>query len=145
MAKVPTWRDIAAQQAGLLTRAQLSACGVDRWAVAHRIRSERWQALSSSSVIATTTGPLSETQLHWLGVLHAGPGALLGGITAAELSGLRNWHRDEITVLTPFESGQPGPLAGFVFVRTRRSLLDLRANRTSPPRCRLEHAPGSCS
>jgi hypothetical protein len=76
----------------------------------------------------------------WLGVLHAGPGALLGGLTAAGLAGLKNWQRDDITVLTPYEAGRPTPIEGFAFVRTRRSLGDLRAKDGAPPRCLLEPA-----
>jgi very-short-patch-repair endonuclease len=135
-----SWREVAAGQAGLLTRAQLKAAGVDRWAVAHRIRSERWQDTPSPRVVATTTGPLSVEQSQWLGVLHARQGALLGGLTAAEADGLTKWHRDTITVLTPYESGRPAPLEGFAFVRTRRSVTDLRAKGSAPPRCRLEPA-----
>lgn len=136
---VPSWREVAAEQAGLITRAQLKRCGVDRWAVAHRIASERWQALTST-VIATTTGPLSREQSCWLGLLHAGPGAILGGLTAAEEAGPRNWRREDITVLTPYENGRPARLDGFVFARTRRALADLRAKGSAPPRCRLEPA-----
>src|SRR4051812_6141348 len=140
MAEQERWREVAARQQGLITRPQLREDGVNRWAVAHRLASERWQALPSARVLATTTGPLSPAQERWLGVLHAGPGALLGALTAAEEAGLRNWHRDDITVLTPYEAGRPPPLHGFAFVRTRRSLLDLRAKGSAPPRCRIEPA-----
>lgn len=33
--------------------------------------------------------------------LHARPQALFGGLTAAEVHGLRNWNRDDVTVLVP--------------------------------------------
>lgn len=134
-----TWRTVAAGQAGLITRAQLNEARVDRWAVAHRIETERWQSLSPT-VVATTTGHLSREQQCWLGVLHAGAGAVLGGLTAAELGGLEGWHRDTVTVLAPYAAGVVPPLDGFAFVRTRRSVADLRATGTSPPRCRLEPA-----
>ena len=35
----------------------------------------------------------------WVALEHAGPGALLGGLTATELYGMKNWARDDITVL----------------------------------------------
>ena len=40
---------------------------------------------------STTTGPPSWEQRLWLAVLHAGPTALIGGLTAAKVHGLRNW------------------------------------------------------
>lgn len=106
-----------------------------RWSVAHRIASERWQLLSPT-VIATTTGELSDEQRIWHAVLHAGDGAMAGGLTAATLAGLKNWHRDETTVLVPYRRGRPSPLPGARFVRVRRSLRAVG----SPPRCRIEPA-----
>lgn len=81
-----TTRACQAAQAGLMTRAQLAAAGVDRWAVRRRVAGERWVELTPT-VIGTTTGELSREQLIWLGVLHGGPHALVGGLTAAELAG----------------------------------------------------------
>jgi hypothetical protein len=119
----------------LVTRAQLTAAGMTRWSVAHWVESGRWQLLSPT-VIATTTGQLNDEQRIWHAVLHAGDGAMAGGLTAASLTGLRNWHRDEINVLVPYARGRPSPLADVRFVRIRRSL---RA-AGSPPRCRIEPA-----
>ena len=133
------WRELAAAQAGLITRSQLRELGVDRWAVAHRIQTERWQALSPI-VVGTTTGPLSREQTCWLGVLHAGRGAMLGALTAAEAAGLKNWHRDTISVLVPYENDVPTRLAGVDFARTRRAFDDLLQPGTALPRCRLEPA-----
>ncbi|MFT4288996.1 hypothetical protein [Nocardioides sp.] len=132
------WRGTAVAQAGVITRAQLAAAGVDRWAVAHRVRSERWQ-LVSSLVVATFTGTLTRDQLMWAGVLHGGPGAMVGGLTAAELAGLRNWRRDVVTILLPYGNGRPSPVEGVEFVRTRRTAT-LRDAERQPPRCRLEPA-----
>ncbi len=106
-----------------------------RWSVAHRIDSERWQLLSPT-VVATTTGELSDDQRIWHAVLHAGYGAMAGGLTAATLAGLKNWHRDVATIFVPYERGRPSPLPGVRFVRVRRSLRAVG----SPPRCRIEAA-----
>jgi very-short-patch-repair endonuclease len=133
------WRKIAAQQGGLITRAQLAALGIERWVIARRVNTERWQALSPS-VIATTTGNLDHDQLLWHAVLHAGPDALVGGLMAAELAGLRNWQRDVITAFTPYARGRISPIVGVEFVRTRRDLGHLRARQSSPARMRLEPA-----
>lgn len=133
------WQQIAARQAGLATRAQLDAVGVRRWSVTHRVRTERWQQLTPT-VVATFTGELTAEQQRWLGVLHAGEGAVLGGLTAAEQLGLRNWQREEITVLVPASNARPGPVDGIRFSRSRRSLRDLRQPGMTLPCCRLEPA-----
>jgi very-short-patch-repair endonuclease len=137
--KPRTWREIAGAQAGLITREQARIAGLQRWSVAHRIASERWQELSPT-VLAVSTGELSPDQRRWLAVLHAGPGALLGGLTAAELAGLRNWSRDEITVLVPYANDVPAPLDGVSYRRSRRDLPSLRRRGVEPPCCRIEPA-----
>lgn len=134
-----TWRDVAAEQAGLITRTQLRQAGVERWTVTHRVTTERWQWLTSN-VIATTTGELSLDQRLWLGVLHAGSGALVGELTAAERLGLQKWHRDEITILVPYANDVPAAMDGYRFVRSRRAVADLRTGSCAVPCCRLEPA-----
>lgn len=135
----PAWQAIAEGQAGLITRAQLRIAGVPRWQVTHRLATDRWQALTPS-VVATFTGALTDTQRLWLGVLHAGPGALLGGLSAATEAGLEHWSRDTVTILVPYANDVPAPLAGLDFVRTRRDLDVMRAKGSCPPRARLEPA-----
>ncbi|MEX0429028.1 hypothetical protein AB3X52_15480 [Nocardioides sp. DS6] len=134
-----TWREVAAGQAGLLTRVQLREVGVERWHITHRVSTERWQALTPS-VIATTTGELSNAQRLWLGVLHGGDGSMLGGLTAAERLGLERWHRDTITVLVPYANDVPAPLDGYRFVRSRRPLAELRERSSDVPCCQIEPA-----
>jgi hypothetical protein len=77
--------------------------------------------------------------MAWLGVLHAGSGAMVGGLTAAAFHGLRRWDRPEITVLVKYAS-DVGPVPGIRFVRTRRSMADLREPTSSLPIARLEPA-----
>jgi hypothetical protein len=133
------WKRLADRQAGLATRAQLSALGIDRWAVRHRIRSDRWVKLTPK-VIGTTTGMLSREQLMWLGVLHAGDDAMVGRLAAAELQGLRNWHRDDITILIPHGVDVGTGHPGVEYVRTRRPTKDLRRASSNLPTCRIEPA-----
>lgn len=113
------WRDLADTQAGLLSHRQLRELGVSPGEIRHHVEIGRW-ARRSREVVSTTTGPLSLEQRRWLGVLHGGPTAMIGGLSAAECHGMRHWSRDEITVLVSnpmsFE-----PLDGFRFFRTRRS------------------------
>lgn len=134
-----TWADVAAEQAGLVSRRQLNELEVDRWRVRNQIRAGRWVELSST-VIGTTTGPLSRDQLMWLGLLHAGPDAVLGDLTAAESAGLRGWHRDEICVLVPWNLDLDDPPEGIRIARTRRPIALHRHDGHGPPRWRIEPA-----
>jgi hypothetical protein len=129
------WQPLAAQQGGLLARRQLNALGYDDQYVHAQVRARRWQ-LVSDVVICTTTGTLTREQLMWAGVLHAGPGSAIGGLTALERRGLKHWTRNEVTVLLR-KSHNLAPLPGVRFVETRRpvGLLatgDLPTWRTEP-------------
>lgn len=131
-----TWRELAAQQAGVVARRQLLAAGYSDHYVDSQIAAERWR-LVSDVVICTTTGEPTRAQLMWAGVLHAGPGSAIGGLTALERRGLTGWYRDQITVLLP-KSHNLAPLAGVRFVETRRPVL---VNATgAPPTWRTEPA-----
>jgi hypothetical protein len=135
----PPWTTLAATQAGLLSRRQLNGLGIDHCRVRDQIAAGRWVALSPT-VIGTTTGPLSREQRQWLGVLHAGPTGVLGDLSAAETTGLRNWHRDEICVLVPHNLDLDDPPHGIRIARTRRP-IEMFRDRSSPlPRWRIEPA-----
>jgi hypothetical protein len=131
------WSKLAAAQHGMLSQRQLNELGVDRGEVRHHLLMGRW-AQRTHSVFSTTTGPLSWDQRLWCAALHAGPGALIGGLTAARVHGLRNWDRDDITVLVDdplsFE-----PIDGVTFFRTRRPRAEMRCD-TALPLCRLAPA-----
>ncbi len=131
------WRELADAQAGLLSRRQLRGLGVTESEIRHHVAMERW-AHRSSGVVSTTTGPLSLEQRLWLGVLHAGPTAMVGGLSAAERLGLKHWGRDDVTILV----GNPlsfDPLPGFRFFRTRRPFKLLVAPGELPT-CRIAPA-----
>jgi hypothetical protein len=133
------WRRVAAGQAGLLTRAQLRELGCERWTVRHRIATERWAELSPT-VVATTTGVLTREQTMWLGVLHAGGDALVGDLSACEVHGLKNWHRDDITIWIRRGLDVGDPLPGIRFVETRRTLRPLRTQAHHLPVAQVEPA-----
>jgi hypothetical protein len=109
----------------MISRAQLRQLGHDKEFVRTQLRAGRWQRVGPV-VLATTTGRLTRGQLMWAGVLHAGPGSVVGGLTALEDHGLRNWHRDEVTVLVE-KSHNLEPLDGVDFVETRRPIVPYRA------------------
>ncbi len=131
------WRQQAESQAGLLSQRQLTDLQVSRSAVRRHLRVGRWSQ-RTSHVFSITTGPLSFEQRLWMSVLHAGPTALIGGLSAGAVHGLRNWHRDEITVLVDDELSFD-PVPGVRFFRSRRPLADWRSPRVLPV-SRLEPA-----
>jgi hypothetical protein len=133
------WRQLADTQAGLLTRLQLASLGIDRWAIRHRVRTERWVELTPT-VIGTSTGTPSREQMMWLGVLHGGRDAMVGELTAAEVHGLRNWHRDEVTVVVPHGADTGAGCPGIRFVRSRRALGPQRSRWRGLPVSRVEPA-----
>ena len=133
-----SWEDVAARQGGMISRRQLRGAGVDRWRVRNQVRARRWVE-HSALVVGTTTGPLSREQRAWLGVLHAGPTSVVGGLSAAEMAGLTGWPRDEVTIWVPDELDLDD-LEGVRFVRTRRDLHRLRHPAPGLPRARVEPA-----
>ena len=132
-----SWSELAAAQAGVLSWRQLRELEVTRGLVRSKVSSGRW-ARRTEEVFTTTTGPLSPEQRLWVAVLHCGPDAVIGGLTAAGLHGLRNWERDDVTVIVSNDDSFE-PVAGFTTFRTRRRLGLLR--HPSPlPTCALEPA-----
>jgi very-short-patch-repair endonuclease len=138
MTRVEHWRALAQAQDGVLARRQLTGLGFGWDRVESQIRAERWAA-RTPRVLSTFTGTPTWQQRSWIGVLHAGGSALVGGLTALEWHGLRNWHREEITVLVEnplaFE-----PVEGVGFFRTRRDLQWMRHRSGQLPICRVEPA-----
>ncbi len=134
----PPWEPLAALQAGLLARRQLNGLGYSRHYVRRQVDAHRW-VHRTATVISTTTGPPSRDQLFWLGPLHAGGLALVGGLSALERHGLRNWHRDELSVWVEDELSFDA-VSGLRFFRTRRSLDAFRDPRSELPLCRVEPA-----
>ena len=132
-----SWSPLAEAQAGTLSQRQLNELGVSRSFVRNQLRARRW-VQRTSSVFSITTGPLSREQCLWQAVLHAGPTAVIAGLTAAELHGMKNWARDDITVLVDDELSFE-PLEGVRFFRSRRALASMRSARALPV-CQLEPA-----
>ncbi|HEY6932201.1 MAG TPA: hypothetical protein VI452_02280 [Marmoricola sp.] len=120
-----------------MSRRQLRALGVTRSVVRAHVRARRW-SWRTESVLSITTGPLSWRQRLWVAVLHAGPGALVGGLSAGAVHGLRSWDRDDITVLVTSELSFEA-IPGVAFFRTRRP-LDQWASAQPLPVCRIEPA-----
>ncbi len=131
------WSALARAQDGVVTRQQLREYGVDRFGVRNQVAAGRWQEVSST-VVVTTTGPLSRAQRLWVGILHAEQPAALAGLTALAQAGLRGWPREQVDVLVP-KSDDPVRLEGYRFTETRRDIPAMTA-ATTPPRMRVEAA-----
>ena len=131
------WKQLADAQAGLLSHRQLRELGVSRGEIRNHVRVGRWAA-RSGEVVSTTTGPLSPEQALWLGVLHGGPSAMVGALSAVRARGLTRWARDEITILVSNPMSFD-PLPGYRFFRTRRP-FGVLIGAGELPVCRLEPA-----
>jgi hypothetical protein len=131
---------VAAGQDGVVSRVQLRALGWTDHQIDHEIRYGRWHA-PAWGVVALQNAPLTHAQKLWLGVLHAGEGAVLTHLSACRRAGLE-WKGDEDTihVLTP-KGDLVDPIDGFVFHQTRRPYRRwLRPISSGPPRLPIEPA-----
>lgn len=126
------------KQSGMVARRQLTALGVDWDAVDANVAARRW-VVRTPRVISTVTGELTVRQRRWLGVLHAGPRSMLGGLTAATHHRLSGWEVDAVTVLVDDELSFE-KVEGVRFFRSRRP-FDLMVGPTSGiPTARIEPA-----
>ena len=125
-------------QSGVVARRQLKAAGWSDRHVDHEVEFERWQR-PTPGVLVTNTGTLSETQRQWVGILHAGPGAVLSHLTAARCAGLRWTASETIDVLTP-KGDLVTRVDGYFFHQTRRPYGLWVRPVSGPPRLPLEFA-----
>jgi hypothetical protein len=131
---------LAADQDGVVSRAQLRACGWTDSQIDHEISYGRWHA-PAWGVVALQNAPLTYDQRLWLGVLHAGGGAVLTHLTACRRAGLE-WKGDDNTihVLTP-KGDLVDPIDGFFFHQTRRPYHRWpRPIGSGPPRLPIDYA-----
>ncbi|MEO9321886.1 hypothetical protein ABFT23_00240 [Nocardioides sp. C4-1] len=131
-------RRLVGDQAGIVARRQLTAIGIDWDAVDAHVAARRW-VVRTPRVVSTVTGVLTTEQRRWVGVLHAGPRSILGGLTAASRHGLASWERDDVTVLVDDElSFEHVP--GVRFFRSRRPFRLLTSTKPGIPSALLEPA-----
>ena len=70
-----------------MSRSQLRGLGWSDSQIDHEIKYGRWHA-PAWGVVALQNAPLTYDQRLWLGVLHAGDGAVLTHLTACRRAGL---------------------------------------------------------
>jgi hypothetical protein len=139
--RAPMWQDLAEQQHGVLSRAQLLALGLSPGQARVDVETGRWRPLFPG-VYASFTGPVSATARTWAAVLYAGSGAAASHRTALWLGGLLDDAVDPVHVSIPASRRvlrQPG-----IRIHLSRPLDDPRQTivhpSAHPPRVRLESA-----
>ncbi|WP_406829425.1 hypothetical protein ABEG17_10490 [Pedococcus sp. KACC 23699] len=88
---------LADQHGGVVSRAELAAEKIDRWAVAGEVRAGRW-ALHGRRTVAVHTAPLSRDAQLWRAVWEVGAGSALDGVTALEAAGLTGFDEEIVHV-----------------------------------------------
>ncbi len=130
--------EVAAHQSLVVSRRQLRDAGWTRFQIDHEIEIGRWQS-PAPAVVVLHTGGLEREQALWLGVLHAGDGAVLSHLTAVQRAGLSWTGGDVIDVMTP-RGDAVLPLSGYRFHETRRPYERWVKPVSGPPRLPIEHA-----
>ncbi len=131
----PTGRLSAPRLPPVLTSAS-AASMIGPAAVRWRLHSGRWQR-PCRGVLVTHSGHISEEEARWIAILAAGPGAVLGGLTAARLDGLAGFDEPRIRVLVPASRYVGTPLDGVTVHRSRVLSPDDVHPVRLPPRTRL--------
>jgi hypothetical protein len=119
-------RSAATGQAGLLTRTQLAALGVNPAVVRAEVLAGRWALAAREVISVATVGSVDETDA-WVGVLAAAPRssavarAALAGLSALRLAGLSGIGGDGLVHVAAPKSSRPLPLpVGYRLHETRR-------------------------
>lgn len=95
-------RNLAGNQAGVVSRSQAIRAGLTSDMIKFRLGSGQWRQLHRG-VYATFTGMPGRATRLWAAVLSAGPGAALSHETAAELQRLTDKSADLIHVTIPVQ------------------------------------------
>lgn len=89
-------RPLARENSGVVTRGQLADLGIGHSGVATRTAQGIW--IDLGRVVVLQSGPLTQLQRWWVGVLHAEPGAVLALASAAKAGGLSGFEEHEVHV-----------------------------------------------
>jgi hypothetical protein len=138
----PGFAGLVEKQDNVGSRAQLAELGIDRHLISRRDESGIWQTIGPH-VVVLHGGNLSERQQQWAGVLHAGPGAALFGLTALQADGLRGLVSEVVQTVVPHGRGRRDLATEQVTITVHESQqtsdADIRRG-TRPPRQRADRA-----
>ena len=134
--ELPEGLDRLAQiQAGVITRRQAIAEGMNAQSVDWMLRSRRWRTLQRA-VYSVCTGAPARPAVLWAAVLRAGPGAALSFDSAAEVHRLIDLPASRVHVSIPHYRTVV-PVRGVIIHRSRA--LPAAVHPTDlPPRTRIE-------
>ncbi len=97
--------DQLAELASVVSRIELARAGIGDKAIDG---SARGQAMAATRPrIVRHNGPVTRAERRHIARINCGPRALYTSFTAAEISGLRGWERDETHVLVPVGTRRP--------------------------------------
>ena len=109
---------LAADQGGVVSRAQAYAVGLTRDEVRAQVGARRWQRVWTRSV-CLHTGPVSALGRQWAAVFEGGDRAQLDGESSLIASGLQHYESDVLRVSVP-RGVMPLRGPGLDIRRTRR-------------------------
>jgi hypothetical protein len=130
--------EVVERQSLVVSRRQLRAAGWAGHHIQHEVDVGRWQA-PAPGVVVLHTGRLDEDEGLWLGVLHAGDGAVISHLTAAKRAGLRWTGSNLIHVMKP-RGDAVLHLPGYTFHQTRRPYQRWLKPVSGVPRLPIEYA-----
>lgn len=114
---VPGLRGLARAHRGVVRRDQLALLGITHDHVRSQLRARRWRAIGPR-VVVLSTGLLTPAQWRAVGVVHAGEGAALAGLTALDDCGMRGWTRETVAIVVP-HGCLPPRLSGLIVHQSR--------------------------
>ena len=112
---------LAQNHGGVVSRADLAAAGIDRWAIRSEVNAGRW-SLHGARTVAVHTGPLPSEALLWRAVWEVGRGALLDGVSALLAGGLQNFESPVVHVSVDHEVRLLGRVDGVRVHQVREPL-----------------------
>lgn len=125
---------MAADRDGIISRAELRALGIDRFAVRDMVKAGRWRTLGRQTV-CVHTGELSQLARWWRAVIESGVDiTALDGVSGLIAAGAKGLSEDEIHVSVRHAS-RPLPLPG-VRIHQVRHWDPCDVNRAGVPRVR---------
>ena len=113
---------LAAGQAGVVHRRQLSRHGVPRWVLELEIRSGRWQRTGRQTVVVHN-GPVDDAARRVIAVAEVCTRAALDGVSALQQHGLTSIDDRVVTVIAP-KGSDPRRPAGVRVHESRRFRAD---------------------
>lgn len=98
--------ELAQDNDGVLSRAQLRVIGLTRWDVRREVRSRR-RKVHGRQAIALHTGDLDQRGQWRIALIEVGTHAALDGVTALQAAGLKNYQESLVHVSVP-RGARPG-------------------------------------